>query len=95
MTIYDRICSGLDSIYHEPFETMERLNEKFSLSWYPSSGKCFQDLLAWRRIRPFDFPEPDLMIHTDSWQNISFEEGAGQSSSVYNSGKYRIQSKSL
>lgn len=75
MAIYDRILRSLGSIYHEPFETMERLSEEFSLSWYPSSGRCFRDLLAWRRIRPFDFPEPDLMIHTDCWQNISFNEG--------------------
>ena len=75
MAIYDRILRSLGSIYHEPFETMERLSEKFSLSWYPSSGKCFQDLLAWRRIRPFDFPEPDLMIHTDCCREIGFEKG--------------------
>ena len=75
MAIYDRILRSLGSIYHEPFETMERLGEKFSLSWYPSSGKCFQDLLAWRRIRPFDFPEPDLMIHTDCCREIGFEKG--------------------
>ena len=75
MVIYDKISRSLGAIYHEPFQTMKKLEEKFSLSWYPSSGKCFQDLLAWRRIRPFDFPGPDLMIHTDCWNNISFEKG--------------------
>ena len=72
MAIYDKILRSLGSIYHEPFETMVRFSEKFSLSWYPSSGKCFRDLLTWRRIRPFDFPEPDLMIHTDCCREIGF-----------------------
>lgn len=75
MVIYDKISRSLEAIYNEPFQTMKKLEENFSLSWYPSSGKCFRDLLAWRRIRPFDFPEPELIIHTDCCRNISFEKG--------------------
>lgn len=75
MAVYDQIKPIVHSMGDQPLRNLNRLGEKFALSWYPSSGTCFRDLLSWRKLMPLGFPEPDIMIHTDYWPEINFEEG--------------------
>lgn len=75
MVSFKSICGKLNSLSEQPLQTMKYLGQKLKLSWYPSSGKCFRDMLSWQTLQFFGFPAPDLLIHTDYCREINFEVG--------------------